>query len=74
MGRNSGGGGGGGKAEERCTLDRKEQEVLAEEVRKYPTLYDPSHPLYTDLKQKDRAWNMVTTALGYEEGERESQK
>ena len=46
----------------------QEDEILAEEVRKYPCLYDNSH---SGCKERDRvknAWKAAQNGLGIEEG------
>ena len=49
-------------------LDIKEQETLAECVRKYPCLYDKSCKDYKDRNCVGNAWAKVDKELGYEEG------
>ena len=44
-------------------------EELAEEVRKYPVLYDKSSPHYKDKRKVENAWKLVDEQLGFEEGE-----
>ena len=48
--------------------DLEEDECLAEEVRKYPCLYDKSDPGYKERDRKKNAWKAVEEAVGYEEG------
>ena len=50
----------------KCNI--KEDELLAEEVRKYPCLYDKSLPTYKEKDRKANAWRAVETELGLEEG------
>ena len=52
----------------RTTRDIEEDEVLAEEVRKYPCLYDKSENGYKERDRVRNAWKTVEEALGYEEG------
>ena len=53
---------------ENPTTNIKEDELLAEEVRKYPCLYDNSLPTYKEKDRKANAWRAVETELGLEEG------
>ena len=46
----------------------KEEERLAEEVRKLPCLYDKSNEGYKEKVRKKNAWREVENTLGYEEG------
>ena len=50
-------------------VDLQEDEELAEEVRKYPVLYDKSSPQYKDKRKVENAWKLVDEQLGFEEGE-----
>lgn len=52
----------------RKPVDLGEDEILANEVRKYPVLYDKSIPEYKEKRPKVNAWNKVDQALGFEEG------
>ena len=49
-----------------CNL--QEDELLAEEVKKYPCLYDKSDKGYKERDRNANAWRAVDSALGYEEG------
>ena len=46
----------------------KEDESLAEEVRKHRCLYDKSCVEYREKDQTANAWKEVDEELGYEEG------
>ena len=46
----------------------QEEDTLAEEVRKYPCLYDKSEEGYKDRTKNRNAWNAVDQALGAEKG------
>ena len=45
----------------------KEEEKLAEEIQKFPCLYDKSSG-YKEKNRKKNAWCEVENTLGYEEG------
>ena len=45
-----------------------EEETLAEEVTKYPCLYDKTNAGYKEKDRKLNAWKKVKEALSYEEG------
>jgi hypothetical protein len=38
-------------------------EMLIEEVRKFPVLYDQSSEKYRNSEYKDRVWNNISTTL-----------
>ena len=42
--------------------------VLAATVQAYPCLYDKSDPGYKDKLRKEKAWNAVGDAIGYDGG------
>ena len=46
----------------------KEEERLAEEIRKFPCLYDKSNEGYKEKDRKKNAWREVENTLGHEEG------
>lgn len=46
----------------------QEDEILAEEVRKYPCLYDKSDSGYKERDRVKNAWKAVENELGLEEG------
>ena len=46
----------------------KEEERLAEEIRKFPCLYGKSHKEYKEKDRGKNVWHEVKNALGYEEG------
>ena len=46
----------------------QEDEILAEEVRKYPCLYDKSDSGYKERDRVKNAWKAVENVLGIEEG------
>ena len=48
--------------------DLRDDESLAEEVRKYPCLYAKCDPGYKERDRKRNAWKAVEEALGFEEG------
>ena len=48
--------------------DLKEEEFLAESVRKFPCLYDKSCKEYREKDRVANAWKKVEEELGYEEG------
>ena len=54
-----------GKAN-KCNLE--EDEILAEEMRKYPCLYDKADKGCKERDRKANAWKSVEEALGYEKG------
>ena len=41
---------------------------LAEEVQKYPCLYDKGNKGYRERDRKENAWRAVELKLGFEEG------
>ena len=45
-----------------------EDEILANEVKKFPCLYDKRSPGYKGKETTDSAWETVEKALGYEQG------
>ena len=49
-----------------CNLE--EEEILAEEVRKYPCLYDKSNAGYKERDRTKNAWRAIEEELGYEKG------
>lgn len=49
-----------------------EEERLAEEVRKYPCLYDKQDAGYKEKDRKKNAWRKVEESVGYEEGKSQS--
>lgn len=51
------------------TSDIQKDEVLAEEVREYPCLYNKADKGYKEKDRKINAWRAVEDALGWEEGE-----
>ena len=46
----------------------KEEGRLAEEIRKFPCLYDRSNEGYKEKVRKKNAWCEVENTLDYEEG------
>ena len=50
------------------TCNLQEDELLTEEVRKYPCLYDKSDKGCKERDRTSNAWRAVDLALGYEEG------
>ena len=52
----------------RNSVNLGEDEALANEVRKYPVLYNKSLPEYKEKRAKANAWKKVGVALGLEEG------
>ena len=50
----------------KCNI--KEGELLVEEVRKYPCLYNKSLPTYKEKDKKVIAWRAVEAELELEEG------
>ena len=50
------------------SVDLREDEELAVEVRKYPVLYDKSLPQYKEKIPKANAWRKIEAALGLERG------
>ena len=52
----------------RKTVNFLEDEDVAENVRKFPCLYDKSSMDYKDKRAKKNAWHQVEENLGMEEG------
>lgn len=52
----------------RNKLDLQEDENLAEEVRKYPCLYNKSSKDYKSKTAVENAWKQIESDLGLEEG------
>ena len=52
----------------RKSINILEEEGVAEEVRKYPCLYDKTLSEYKDKLAKRNAWKKVEEMLGMEEG------
>ena len=50
----------------KCNIE--DDEALAEEVRKYPCLYDKSDKGYKEKDRNINAWRAVDSALNYVEG------
>ena len=46
----------------------KEEERLAEQIRKFPYLYDKGNEGYKGKHREKNVWREVENALGYEEG------
>ena len=52
----------------RSTRTIKDDERLAEEVRKYTCLYDKADKGYKENERVTKAWKAIEETLGYEEG------
>ena len=52
----------------RSTRTIKDDEHLAEEVRKYTCLYDKTDKGYKEKERVTEAWKAIEETLGYEEG------
>ena len=50
----------------KCNI--QEDEILVEEVRKYPCFYNKADKGYKERDRKKNAWKAVDDELGYEEG------
>ena len=50
-------------------VNLQEGEELAEEVRKYPCLYDKASEHYEDKRKVANAWKRIDEQLGFEEGD-----
>ena len=48
-------------------VNLQEDESLAEEVKKYPCLFDKSSKHYKDKRKTANAWAKVDESLGYED-------
>ena len=48
----------------------EEDETLLLEVRRYPVLYDRSHPQFEDRRVSKNAWHSVDEKLGVEKGKK----
>ena len=49
-------------------VDLKEDEDLAEAVKKYPCIYDKADQGYREKDRVANAWRAIEDELGYEEG------
>lgn len=50
----------------KCNIE--EDQLLAEEIRKYPCLYNKAERSYLDQTMKESAWRNVDAAMGYGQG------
>ena len=50
-----------------CLLNSKDEEKLAEEVRRYPVIYDLSNKAHKENNVVENAWEEISKALDFVE-------